>query len=161
MLNVLISTDLASRGLDIPGIDNVIHYHLPVNEEAFTHRNGRTARWDATGQAYMILGPEEHLPEYVDSETPVYELMEETPKPPKQTWSTIYIGRGKKDKLNKVDVVGFLYKKGRLDRDDVGQVDVKDHYAFVAVKRAKANQLLKLVAGEKIKGMRTIIEEAM
>lgn len=158
---VLISTDLASRGLDIPGIDNVIHYHLPVNEEAFTHRNGRTARWDATGQAYMILGPEEHLPEFVDSETPVYELKEETPKPPKQTWSTIYIGRGKKDKLNKVDVVGFLYKKGRLDRDDVGQVDVKDHYAFVAVKRAKTNQLLKLVAGEKIKGMRTIIEEAM
>ena len=158
---VLISTDLASRGLDIPGIDNVIHYHLPVNEEAFTHRNGRTARWDATGQAYMILGPEEHLQEFVDSETPVYELKEETPKPPKQTWSTIYIGRGKKDKLNKVDVVGFLYKKGRLDRDDVGQVDVKDHYAFVAVKRAKTNQLLKLVAGEKIKGMRTIIEEAM
>jgi superfamily II DNA/RNA helicase len=157
---VLVSTDLASRGLDIPGIDNVIHYHLPVNEEAFTHRNGRTARWDATGQAYMILGPEEHLPDYVDAETPAFELPEDTPKPPKQEWSTIYIGRGKKDKLNKVDVVGFFYKKGRLDRDDVGQVDVKDHYAFVAVKRAKVNQLLKLVAGEKIKGMRTIIEEA-
>ena len=157
---VLISTDLASRGLDIPGIDNVIHYHLPVNEEAFTHRNGRTARWDATGQAFIILGPEEHLPEYVDADTPAYELPAETPKPPKQEWSTIYIGRGKKDKLNKVDVVGFFYKKGRLDRDDVGQVDVKDHYAFVAVKRAKVNQLLKLVAGEKIKGMRTIIEEA-
>ena len=157
---VLISTDLASRGLDIPGIDNVIHYHLPVNEEAFTHRNGRTARWDATGQAYIILGPEEHLPEYVDADTPAYELPEETPKPPKQEWSTIYIGRGKKDKLNKVDVVGFFYKKGRLDRDDIGQVDVKDHYAFVAVKRAKVNQLLKLVAGEKIKGMRTIMEEA-
>lgn len=157
---VLISTDLASRGLDIPGIDNVIHYHLPVNEEAFTHRNGRTARWDATGQAFIILGPEEHLPEYMDADTPAYELPAETPKPPKQEWSTIYIGRGKKDKLNKVDVVGFFYKKGRLDRDDVGQVDVKDHYAFVAVKRAKVNQLLKLVAGEKIKGMRTIIEEA-
>ena len=157
---VLISTDLASRGLDIPGIDNVIHYHLPVNEEAFTHRNGRTARWDATGQAYIILGPEEHLPDYVDADTPAYELPAETPKPPKQEWSTIYIGRGKKDKLNKVDVVGFFYKKGRLDRDDIGQVDVKDHYAFVAVKRAKVNQLLKLVAGEKIKGMRTIIEEA-
>lgn len=157
---VLVSTDLASRGLDIPGIDNVIHYHLPVNEEAFTHRNGRTARWDATGQAFMILGSEEHLPDYLNENTPAYELPEETPKPPKQEWSTIYIGRGKKDKLNKVDVVGFFYKKGRLDRDDIGQVDVKDHYAFVAVKRTKVNQLLKLVAGEKIKGMRTIIEEA-
>lgn len=158
---VLISTDLAARGLDIPGIDNVIHYHLPVNEESFTHRNGRTARWDATGQSFMILGPEEQLPGYVDANVSVFDLPENTPMPPKQEWATVYIGRGKKDKLNKVDVVGFFYKKGCLDRNDVGQVDVKDHYAFVAVKRSKVNQLLKLVAGEKIKGMRTIIEEAI
>ena len=158
---VMISTDLAARGLDIPGIDNVIHYHLPVNEESFTHRNGRTARWDASGQSFMILGPEEHLPDYVDADAPVFDLLEDTPKPPKQEWATVYIGRGKRDKLNKVDVVGFFYKKGHLDRNDVGQVDVKDHYAFVAVKRAKVNQLLKMVAGEKIKGMRTIIEEAL
>lgn len=157
---VLISTDLASRGLDIPGIDNVIHYHLPINEEAFIHRNGRTARWDATGSAYMILGPEEHLPEYIDTEAPVFELPDETPRPPKPEWTTLYISKGKKDKLNKVDIVGFLYKKGQLQRDEVGSVDVRERYSFAAVKRAKVNQLLRLIQGEKVKGMRLLIEEA-
>lgn len=158
---VLVSTDLASRGLDIPVVENIVHYHLPVNEEAFTHRNGRTARWDAKGSVFMLLGPEEQLPEYVDRQDTVeYPLPEDTPKPPRPEWSTIYIGRGKKDKLNKVDIVGFLYKKGGLERSDLGAVDVKDRYAFAAVRRAKMKQLMTLVSHEKIKGMRTLIEEA-
>ena len=158
---VLVSTDLASRGLDIPVVENIVHYHLPVNEEAFTHRNGRTARWDAKGSVFMLLGPEEQLPEYVDRQDAVeYPLPEDTPKPPRPEWSTIYIGRGKKDKLNKVDIVGFLYKKGGLERSDLGAVDVKDRYAFAAVRRAKMKQLMTLVSHEKIKGMRTLIEEA-
>ena len=78
----------------------------------------------------------------------------------KSRWTTLYIGKGKKDKLNKIDIVGFLYKKGGLAKEDVGQVDVKEHYAFVAVRRGKAKQLLTLVRGEKIKGMKTLIEEA-
>lgn len=157
---VLVSTDLAARGLDIPGVENIVHYHLPVNEEAFTHRNGRTARWEATGSSFLLLHSEERLPEYVPQDIPVFTLPEETPKPVKARWTTLYIGKGKKDKLNKVDIVGFLYKKGGLSREDVGQVDVKDHYAFVAVRRSKCKQLLSLVQGEKIKGIRTLIEEA-
>jgi len=157
---VLISTDLASRGLDIPGIDNIVHYHLPINEEAFIHRNGRTARWDATGSAYMILGPEETLPEYLPADVEEFPLPEEMGKLPKPEWATLYISKGKKDKLNKVDIVGFLYKVGKLQRDEVGPVDVKDRYAFAAIKRTKVNQLLSLVSGEKIKGMRVLIEEA-
>ena len=157
---VLVSTDLAARGLDIPGIDNVVHYHIPVNEEAFTHRNGRTARWEARGSSFLLLHAEERLPGYLPEEIPVSELPEQTPKPAKSRWATLYIGKGKKDKLNKVDIVGFLYKKGGLVREDVGQVDVKEHYAFVAVRRSKAKQLLTLLRGEKIKGMKTLIEEA-
>lgn len=157
---VLISTDLAARGLDIPGIDNVVHYHLPVNEEAFTHRNGRTARWEACGSSFLILHAEEQQPSYIPQDIPVFDLPEQTPKPAKPRWATLYIGKGKKDKLNKIDIVGFLYKKGGLGKEDIGQVDVKDHYAFVAIRRDKAKQLLTLVQGEKIKGMKTIIEEA-
>ena len=78
----------------------------------------------------------------------------------KPCWVTLYIGKGRKDKLNKVDIVGFLYKKGGLAKGDIGQVDVREHYAFVAVRREKVRQLLVLVRGEKIKGMKTLIEEA-
>ena len=158
--HVLISTDLAARGLDIPEIEHIIHYHLPVNEEAFTHRNGRTARWDATGTSYLILHAEEKLPAYIPEDMETVALPENPPRPPKSVWSTIYIGKGKKEKLSKMDIAGFLYKKGNLTREDVGAIDVKEHYAFVAVRRAKVKQLLNLIQGEKIKGMKTIIEEA-
>jgi superfamily II DNA/RNA helicase len=157
---VLVSTDLASRGLDIPEIKNIVHYHLPVNQEAFTHRNGRTARWDAEGTSYIILNDVEHLPEYITQSVETYELPENVPVPPKPIWATLYIGKGKKDKLNKTDIVGFLCKKGGLNNKDIGLIDVKDHYSFVAVSRKKLNQTLNQIEGEKIKSLKTIIEEA-
>lgn len=158
--HVLISTDLAARGLDIPEVEHVIHYHIPVNEEAFTHRNGRTARWDATGTSYFILNNEERVPAYIPEDIEEYLIPDTVQKPGKSKWVTLYIGKGKKDKLSKMDIAGFLYKKGNLGREDVGSIDVKDNYAFVAIKRVKVKQLLTLIQGEKIKGMKTIIEEA-
>ena len=156
----LISTDLASRGLDIPEVEHIIHYHLPVNEEAFTHRNGRTARWDAKGSSYLIVNETESLPGYQGEDISDYIFPDEIPQPAKTLWVTLYIGKGKKDSVNKVDVVGFLYKKGNLSKEDVGRVDVREHYAFVAIRRSKLKQLLTLIRGEKIKGMKTVIEEA-
>lgn len=157
---VLVSTDLAARGLDIAGLEHVVHYHLPTSEEAFIHRNGRTARWEATGSAFLLLHAEEVLPPYLPQDLPVYELSEGPLKPVKPRWSTLYIGKGKKDKVGKGDIVGFLCKKGSLTADDIGQIDVKEHYAYVAVRRSKLKQLLTLVRDEKIKGMKTVMEEA-
>lgn len=157
---VLVSTDLAARGLDIPEVEHIIHYHLPVNEEAFIHRNGRTARWNAKGTSFIILNQQEQLPEYIHEVVDEYLLPDKAPQPSQSVWTTLYIGKGKKEKLSKADIVGFLYKKGTLSREDIGQVDIKEHYAFVAIRRSKLKQLLVLIRGEKIKGMKTIIEEA-
>ena len=158
--SVLVSTDLAARGLDITGVQHVVHYHMPVAEDGFIHRNGRTARWDAEGNAYIILHAEETLPPYVTTEPLDYQLPEETPKPALPKFVTLYIGKGKKDKINKIDIVGFLFKKGGLKKEEVGRVDVKDHYAFAAVSRKKVKQTLKLLQNEKIKGVKTLIQQA-
>lgn len=154
--NVLVSTDLASRGLDITSVDNIIHYHLPLNEEACTHRNGRTARWDATGSAFFILGPEESLPEYLTGEVETVGLPLAPCPPPPALWVTLYIGKGKKDKLSRGDVVGFLTKQGGLEASQIGRIDVLPHWSYVAVQRASARELLSRIKGLKIKGLKTI-----
>lgn len=158
--HIFISTDLAARGLDIPEIKNVVHYHLPVAEDGYIHRNGRTARWDADGKAYLILGPEEKMPEFVPADVETFVFPDPLPQPELPEFLTLYIGKGKKDKINKIDIVGFLSKKGGLNRDEIGRVDVKDHYAFAAISRKKARQVLALIRNEKIKGIKTLIEPA-
>ncbi|MCR4921263.1 MAG: DEAD/DEAH box helicase [Bacteroidaceae bacterium] len=154
--NVLVTTDLASRGLDIADIGHIIHYHLPLNEEAFIHRNGRTARWDAEGDACLILGPEERVPEYIGAMPETLSLPRHLPSPAKPQWVTLYIGKGRKDKINKVDIVGFLSKVGGLRREELGRVDVLPGWAFAAVARRVAGDLLARVRGQKIKGIKTI-----
>jgi superfamily II DNA/RNA helicase len=157
---VLVSTDLASRGLDIPHIDNIIHYHLPANEEALVHRVGRTARWDATGKTFFLVGPEEHMPEFVEGDVVTYaEAVPQPAEPALPRMATLYIGKGKKDKISKGDIVGFLCKKGGLEPGEVGRIDVSDRYAYAAVKREKLQQVIRLTRGEKIKGIKTIVEE--
>ena len=158
--HVLISTDLAARGLDIPEIENIVHYHMPIQEDGFIHRNGRTARWEAEGNSYIILHPEEQLPAYIQETPDTFNLPEVIPSPSQPDFVTIYIGKGKKDKINKIDIVGFLAKKGNLKKEEIGRIDVKDHYAFVAVSRKKIKEVLKNIRNGKIKGVKTIIEEA-
>lgn len=157
--NVFVSTDLAARGLDIPDIDHVIHYHLPVNEEAYTHRNGRTARWMAKGSSYLLLGPEETVSAFLDEEELLeFELPVSVDRPKAPKWITLYIGKGKKDKVSKIDILGFLCQKGGLSKDDVGRIDVMDHQAYVAVSRQKHRDVLQKVQGEKIKRLKTLIQ---
>ena len=155
---ILVSTDLAARGLDIPAVRAIIHYHLPIDEATFTHRSGRTARWEDTGTAFLMVGPEENIPAFVESNE-VLNVDDITPQPFRPEWAVLYIGRGKKDKLSKADVLGFLCKKGGLTSAQIGRIDLGAHTAYVAVKRDVVKRVLHQIAGEKIKGMKTLIEE--
>lgn len=158
--NILVTTDLASRGLDIAHIRYIVHYHLPLTPEAFTHRNGRTARMEASGTAILIINEEEKLPEYIDETISQIALPQENILPEKPKWSTLFIAAGKKDKVNKVDIVGFLTKQGELKKEDIGLIEVKDFFSFVAIRKVKMNNLLHLIKDKKIKNKKVKMEVA-
>ena len=158
--NVLVTTDLASRGLDIANIRYIIHYHLPHTEDAFIHRNGRTARMEASGTAILILSEEEKMPQYLNEDVETINLPEDIILPEKPKWATLFIAAGKKDKVNKIDIVGFLTNKGELKKEDIGLIEVKDFFSFVAIRKIKMNHLLHLIKDEKIKNKKVKMEVA-
>ncbi|EKT4499894.1 DEAD/DEAH box helicase [Flavobacterium psychrophilum] len=159
-VSYLITTDLAARGLDIPEMKHVIHYHLPSKEDEFTHRNGRTARMLATGTAYLVIHESEKKLEYIDYKIPVLEVENSTSLPKAPEFQTIYISGGKKTKLNKIDIVGFFSQKGKLEKGDLGLIEVKDFISFAAVKSKKVKDLLNNIRDEKMKGKKFKIEVA-
>ena len=158
--NVLVTTDLAARGLDIPNIRYIIHYQLPTSQDSFTHRNGRTARMEASGTAILILAPGERVPEYIAPAPTTIDLPPTAEVPQKPVWTTLFIAAGKKDKVNKVDIVGFLTNRGQLKKEDIGLIEVKDFFSFVAVRKSKASHTLQMIKEQKIKNKKVKIDVA-
>ncbi|MBC7494961.1 MAG: DbpA RNA binding domain-containing protein, partial [Flavobacterium sp.] len=156
----LITTDLAARGLDIPEMNHVIHYHLPAKEDEYTHRNGRTARMLLSGTAYIIIHESEKKLDYVNYKSLNLNVDTFTTLPKAPAFQTIYISGGKKNKLNKIDIVGFFSQKGKLEKADLGLIEVKDFISFAAVKSAKVKNFLQLIKEEKMKGKKFKIEVA-
>ncbi|WP_265429532.1 DEAD/DEAH box helicase [Chryseobacterium sp. YIM B08800] len=156
---VLITTDLAARGLDVPEVESIVHYQLPTTEDAFIHRNGRTARMNAKGFAYLVMTEDEKFP-FIKKDTPEESVKEFSKVPANPPFQTIYISAGKKDKVNKVDIVGYLLKKGELQKEDLGLIEVKDTTSYVAVSRNKVRDLLKKLSTEKLKGKKVKMEVA-
>lgn len=159
-LNYLVTTDLAARGLDIPEMNHVIHYHLPGTETEFVHRNGRTARMHASGTAYIIHFKDEKIPDYIPDNLDVLQIAKGKPLPDHPKYETIYVSGGKKNKLNKGDIVGFFLQKGKLDNSEIGLIEVKDFISFVAVRASAVKKLLANIKDEKMKGKKYKIEVA-
>lgn len=159
-ISYLVTTDLAARGLDIPEMKHVIHYHLPSKEDEFTHRNGRTARMSASGTAYLLVHESEKKMDYIDYGMKVLAVEASNILPKAPEFRTIYISGGKKTKLNKIDIVGFFSQKGKLEKGDLGLIEVKDFISFAAVKSKKVKDLLQNIKDEKMKGKKFKIEVA-
>ena len=153
----MLATDLASRGIDIPSIKNVIHYQLPPKKDAFIHRNGRTARMDADGNSFIVLKADEKLPDFAPAEIEEFAIHAYSDTDLTTGYVTMYVNLGKKNKINKVDIVGLFYQKGGLANDELGKIEVLDYCAYVAVKRSKSKEVINNLKREKIKKQAFIV----
>lgn len=146
---ILVATDLAARGIDITELKFIVHYELPHRIEEFTHRNGRTARVNELGTAYVLKWEKENLPEFIESSTPINIAKSKELGDP--FWETLFISGGRKDKISKGDIAGLFFKQGELDRDQLGEIELKQDCAFVAVPKKKSNELIDKLNNTRLK----------
>ncbi len=155
---ILVTTDLASRGLDIAGVKHIIHYQLANSESVFVHRNGRTARMENEGTVWVLLSSEEKIPAYLPDYSSETALSGNQSAQQIAEFATLYFGAGKKDKISKTDIVGFLIQKGGLTKEDIGLINILDYESFVAVSQTKIRRVVSLLRDEKIKNKKVKIE---
>lgn len=155
---IIIATDLAARGIDIQELKFIIHYQLPHRTQEFTHRNGRTARMNQGGTAYVIIWEHENLPDFIQN-SEVEVLEKQSIHEASTTWQTLYISGGRKDKISKSDIAGLFLKQGQLDKDELGMIELKLDCAFVAVPKLKVNSLIHLLNNTKLKNKKVRISE--
>lgn len=151
---LLLATDLAARGLDIPEIQFILHYHLPPREKEFTHRNGRTARMGSDGVAYLLAWENEALPEYtnaIEADVLHTEDLQASTLPEATDWITLYISGGRKDKISKGDIAGLFMKQGEIQKEQLGVIELQQTCAFVGVHANVVNQLIAKTNNTKLK----------
>src|SRR5690554_1542872 len=156
--HVLLATDLAARGIDVPEIGFIIHYHLPLKKEEFTHRNGRTARMNANGTAYLLKWADEKLPDFIHPDEELVEF-EENENGLGTEWKTLYISGGRKDKISKGDVAGLFFKQGKLNKDQLGVIELKQDCAFAAVHASQVETVIKLTDQTRLKKKKVRVHE--
>lgn len=154
---LIIATDLAARGLDIPEIKFILHYQLPSKSQDFIHRNGRTARMNSSGTAYILISKNEKLPDFI--EKPIVEEILPSPLPLPSIWKTLYLSGGRRDKISKADIAGLFIKQGKLRQDELGVIEIKQDCSFVGVLSTKVDDLIYLTNNSKLKTKKIRVSE--
>lgn len=147
---ILLATDLAARGIDVPEIKFIIHYHLPMKSEEFTHRNGRTARMHNEGTAFVLAWQREQLPDFIP-DSPVMELDDKASLPNQSPWATLFISGGRKDKISKGDIAGLFFKQGKLQKEQLGVIELKQDCAFVGIQQNIADNIANRLNNSRLK----------
>ncbi|MEP2771995.1 MAG: DEAD/DEAH box helicase [Fulvivirga sp.] len=138
---ILLATDLAARGIDVPEIKYIIHYHLPQRPQEFIHRNGRTARMHSEGTAFVIKWEKEGLPHFIEAEA---EQISNIESQDGSQWKTVFISGGRKDKISKGDIAGLFIKQAGLSMEEVGTIELKHDCAFVAIDASQIDKIKKV-----------------
>jgi superfamily II DNA/RNA helicase len=146
---ILVATDLAARGIDVPELNFIIHYQIPVKSHEFTHRNGRTARMHSDGTAYILKWEKEKMPDFIDEMD--VEVLTDIQHRKASFWQTIFLSGGRKDKISKGDIAGFMIKQGQLNKEDLGIIELKRDCAFVAISKSKAASLIQKTNNTRLK----------
>ena len=146
---LLLATDLAARGIDIPELKFIIHYQLPLRNKEFIHRNGRTARMNSDGIAYILQWEAEDLPDFIQNIE--VQKIKQKANSSVSSWTTLFISGGRKDKISKGDIAGLFMKQGNLNKDELGVIELKQDCAFVAVHSDKAQEIISKLNNSRLK----------
>lgn len=155
--NILVSTDVSSRGIHIDDISLVINYDVPKDRENYVHRIGRTGRFNNFGKSITMVTKkdEKYLNEIEDylnykiKECNICDLKPSEVKIKKVTKKVnseitkLYLNAGKKKKIRTLDILGAFSNLDEISADDIGVIDVKDLCSYVDILNDKGKIILK------------------
>jgi hypothetical protein len=108
----------------------------------------------------VLKNDEEELPDFIEEEAKEFFIKNMPDQEWESPWLTLTINAGKKNKINKIDIVGFLSKIAHLHKDEIGLINVLDKISFVAVPKNIYKDILANVRNQKIKGKDYIFKVA-
>ncbi|PCJ59473.1 MAG: hypothetical protein COA79_10510 [Planctomycetota bacterium] len=168
IIQVMVCSDLAARGLDIEGVKTVINYDLPNSKELYLHRTGRTGRAFEKGSAYTFTVNDKEIKELIDyhkKHLPVKinlyksKAIEDTNVDSSQKgdvyYKTIVFNRGKNDKLSPGNFVGLLVNEIDIPSEEIGNINVYDDRTEIELPAKYANKAFEII--KKIKGKKILI----
>lgn len=161
-VRVVVATDLAARGLDLPALPLVIVAELSPDPVQHVHRAGRTARAGAEGLVICVVAGPVEQDRLARLEAHLGRALERREPPPPverlrslgASHRTVVLAVGRADKVRKGDLLGALHKDGGLPEGSVGRIDIGERRSAVAVRPGSVADALRFLRKGKVKGQR-------